>query len=183
MNKLAAIFPFHRLSRLADCLAVALAVSLPLSTSATGILAVLWLLAVAPTLDVATVRRELATAAGGLPVLLWALAAAGMFWADVPWAERLDGLNAYHKLLFILLFLAQFRRSERGAWVMIGFLLSCVALLVLSWILWLLPTSLWPVREFAIPVKDRIAQATLFVACIFSCWMSRSISGATAGAA
>ena len=62
-------------ARVADGLAVALAVSLPWSTSATGILAVLWLLVLVPTLDRAALRRVLTTPAGGLPVLLWALGA------------------------------------------------------------------------------------------------------------
>ena len=64
-------FDRARLARIADGLAVAVAVSLPWSTSATGILVVLWLLALIPTLDWAEVRRELATPAGGLPVLLF----------------------------------------------------------------------------------------------------------------
>ena len=64
--------------QLAGCLAVAVAVSLPWSTSATSILIVLWVLAVLPTLDVSGLRRELASPAGGLPVLLWALAVVGM---------------------------------------------------------------------------------------------------------
>ncbi|MGD0026668.1 MAG: ligase, partial [Xanthobacteraceae bacterium] len=68
-------FDLKTFAQLADWLAVGVAVSLPWSTSATGILIVLWLVAVLPTLDAAAVRRELATAAGGLPVLLWALAA------------------------------------------------------------------------------------------------------------
>ena len=55
--------------RVADCLAVAVAISLPWSTSATGILIVLWLIALAPTLDLAAIRREVMTPAGGLPVL------------------------------------------------------------------------------------------------------------------
>ena len=59
-------------ARIADGLAVAVAVSLPWSTSATSILVVLWLLALIPTLDWANVRRELLTPAGGLPVLLFA---------------------------------------------------------------------------------------------------------------
>ena len=82
-----------RFERLADWLAVGVAVSLPWSTSATGILIALWMVATLPTLDVASVRRELLTAAGGLPVLLWVLAAVGMLWADVSWAERIGSLG------------------------------------------------------------------------------------------
>ena len=72
---LAASLNRTRLVPIADGLAVAVAVSLPWSTSATSILIVLWMIAVLPTLDVASVRREAMTPAGGLPVLLWALGA------------------------------------------------------------------------------------------------------------
>ena len=75
------------LARIADGLVAALAVSLPWSTSATGILVVLWLIALVPTLDPASVRREVMSAAGGLPLLLWGLGVAGMLWADLPWAD------------------------------------------------------------------------------------------------
>src|SRR6266536_494118 len=77
-SSLAASLNRTRLVPIADGLAVA--VSLPWSTSATSILIVLWLIAVVPTLDVASVRREAMTPAGGLPALLWALGALGMLW-------------------------------------------------------------------------------------------------------
>src|SRR5882672_2925851 len=113
------------LARIADGLAAAVAVALPWSTSATAILIVLWLIALVPTLDAAALRREIMSAAGGLPVLLWALGAIGMLWADVSWSERLGGLSGFHKLLFIPLLLAQFRRrSARAEWVILGFLAS-----------------------------------------------------------
>src|ERR1700681_3351019 len=111
----------QKLNQFADWLAVAIAVSLPWSTSASGILIALWLVAFLPILDVAAVRRELATAAGGLPVLLWVLAAVGMLWADVTWSERFAGLGGFNRLLVIPLLLAQFRRSDRGAFVLYGF--------------------------------------------------------------
>jgi hypothetical protein len=82
-----------RLTQIADWAAVGAAVSLPWSTSVTSILLVVWLLTLLPTLNVAMVRREVETAAGGLPVLLWLLAAVGMLWADVSWAERIQGLG------------------------------------------------------------------------------------------
>ena len=53
--------------RLADFFAAALAASLPWSTTATGVLAVLWLLAIVPALDLACLRRVCLTPAGYLP--------------------------------------------------------------------------------------------------------------------
>lgn len=154
------------LPRLADYLVVAVAISLPWSTSATSILILLWLLVLIPTLDFAELRRELLTPAGGLPVLLWVLAAAGTLWADVGWADRLYGLRYYHKLLVIPLLLIQFRRSPIGWHVLTGFLASCTVLLALSWILKLWPSLHWSdKRALGIPTKDRIVQAVEFVIC------------------
>ena len=51
------IFDRDRLSRVADVLAVVLVFSLPWSTSATSIVAGLWLLALVPSLDPAALRR------------------------------------------------------------------------------------------------------------------------------
>lgn len=87
-----------KLARLADGLVVAVAVSLPWSTSATAILVALWLFVLVPTLRWADMRRELATPAGGLPVLLVALGLAGMLWADVTVLARWKGLDSFLKL-------------------------------------------------------------------------------------
>jgi hypothetical protein len=162
----------ERQTRIADGLAIALAISLPWSTSATSILAVLWLIAVIPLLDLTTLRREISTPAGGLPVLLWALGVIGMLWAvDVPFKERIGGLSGFHKLLFIPLLMIQFRRSTRGAWVLIGYLASCSALLVASWADLLqravLQQPIWTTRFPGVVVKDYIALDMEFVVCAF----------------
>ena len=150
----------------ADWLAVAIAVSLPWSTSATAILVVLWLIALVPSLDPAQLRGELQSAAGGLPVLLWLLAALGMLWADATWAERLDGLGGFHRLLVIPLLLTQFRHSARGVYPLYGFLVSCAVLLVMSVVTSLAAFSVAG-KEPGIPVKDYIAQSTEFLVCGF----------------
>jgi O-antigen ligase len=156
-----------RLAPIADGLVVAVAVSLPWSTSATGILVVLWLIALAPTLDGASLRREVVSPAGGLPVLLWALGALGMLWADASWSERIAGLSGFHKLLVIPLLLAQCRRSDHGRWVLLGFLASALALLVVSWVLALAPGLTWRGKEPGVPVKNYILQSGIFAICAF----------------
>lgn len=156
------------LEPLADWLAVAVAVSLPWSTTATGILVVLWLLALLPTFELAAVRYELGTAAGGLPVLLFGLGAAGMLWADVSWGERLVGFSSFHRLLAIPLLLAQFRRSEHGMRVLAGFCASVTGVLLLSWALVLFPALPWRANDFGVPVKDYILQSEDFLMCAFA---------------
>src|SRR5258705_6256647 len=157
-----------RLVQIADGLATAVAVSLPWSTSATSILIALWLIALVPTLDAASVRREVSSAAGGLPVLLWLLGAVGMLWADVSWSERIAGLSGFHKLLFIPLLLAQFRRSGQAKWAILGFLASSVVLLVVSWALVLTPGLTWRGHiSLGVPVKNYIMQSAIFAICAF----------------
>jgi hypothetical protein len=161
-------FDRARLALLADWLAVCVAVSLPWSTSATAICILVWLLVLLPTLNAAALRRELDTAAGGLPVALWFLAALGMLWADVSWSERINGLGGFHRLLMVPLLLAQFRRSQHGAWVLYGFLCSATVLLFMSWALVLLPGLDWRGKMPGVPVKDYIFQSTEFLICAFA---------------
>jgi O-antigen ligase len=151
---------------IADGLVVSIAVSLPWSTSATAILIVLWFISLVPTLDAASLRREAMSPAGGLPALLWLLGAAGMLWAHTSWSERIADLSGFHKLLFVPVLLAQFRRSGRGHWVLLGLLGSSSALLLTSWILALLPGLTWRGKVvIGVPVKDYIFQSELFAIC------------------
>lgn len=70
----------------ADALAMAVVVSLPWSTSATGILIVLWILSMLRFLSFSRLERSLydlrklaSTLAGGVPILLWLLAVCQKF--------------------------------------------------------------------------------------------------------
>ena len=155
-----------QLGKIADYLAVAVAVSLPWSTSATGILLALWLIALAPSIMWSDLRRELLTAAGGLPVVLFLLGAVGMLWADVTWHERWGGLDGFVRLLVIPLLIVQFRRSGGGNRVLVGFLLSCAALLVASFVVRIWPDiHPRPPGNEGVPVKSYIVQSLEFTMC------------------
>ncbi len=148
-----------------DWLAVAVAVSLPWSTSATSILVAVWFLALIPTLTWSDVRRELMTPVGGLPVLLLLLGALGMVWANVPLDARLGGLDGFVKLLVVPLLIVQFRRSDRGDKVLIGFLTACVALLVASVVVRLFPELPRGSTDRGVAVKNYIVQSAEFAIC------------------
>ncbi|MGB9394077.1 MAG: ligase, partial [Pseudolabrys sp.] len=151
--------------RISDGLMVAVAVSLPWSTSATSILLVLWLLGCCPTLEWSVVRRELMTPAGGLPVLLFMLGVLGMAWADVTLLERWKGLDGFFKLLVIPLLMVHFRRSDNGMRVFIGFLFACVALLIASWIVTVWPDIPKGSIDPGVAVKAYIVQSAEFTVC------------------
>jgi O-antigen ligase len=159
----------ERLPKLADGLAVALAISLPWSTSATSIVAALLLLALIPTIDIPALKKVILTPACGAPLILVALGAAGMFWGGIPWADHVNGISSFLKLLFIPLLLFQFSRSEHASEVLAGFLISCGLLLICSWILLAWPVIPWPgaIRTLGVPVKDYISQSAMFTICIF----------------
>jgi hypothetical protein len=160
-------FDRARLGRIADWLVVAIAVSLPWSTSMSAILIVLWLIAVVPCLGLASIWHEVKTPAGGLPVMLWAFAALAMLWAGVSWSERIYGLRGFHKLIFIPVLLAQVRRSDRAKWAIFGFFISSLVLLALSW---MTPYPGFLGRDKAdvgVPVKDYVLQSAIFTTCVF----------------
>lgn len=158
----------ERFEKVADIFAVLLAASLPWSTSATGILAVLWLLAFIPSCDVASLRRIVSSPAGAWPLALVAFGAVGLLWADVSWAEGGNGLSSFLKLLCIPLLMTQFGRSERAHHVLIGFFGSCILLLILSWAIFFWPRLPFvdPFKTPGVPVKDYFSQGVMFTICL-----------------
>jgi O-antigen ligase len=171
---LSALFDRAFFARAADWLVIGVALALPWSTSATGILIAIWLATVLVALQPAAVKHELLSLAGGLPVLLWGLAAIGMLWADVDWQSRLAGLGSFHKLLIIPLLIAQFRRSERGNSIVLGFLISSTAVLAVSYFLVFAPGLNWRGHSYlpgvpmlGVPVHDYVYQSSSFFICGF----------------
>jgi O-antigen ligase len=161
-------FGHQKLAEIADILVVAIAVSLPWSTSATTILVVLWFVALVPTLRWADIACEFSTPAGGLPVALVTLGLIGMLWSDVTLIEKWRGFDSFVKLLAIPFLFVQFRRSDRGMWVFAGYLYSCTALLVVSLVVLAIP----PLADRfmhadLVLVKNAATQSGEFVTCIF----------------
>lgn len=157
-----------RQALVADSLALALVASVPLSTSATAILAVAWLISMVATLrrgDVGVVRAH---AALWLPFAFVALGIVGMLWADVAWIERWKGLDSFLKLAAIPLLILQFRRSNRALlalWVYLG---ACAVVLALSTLFYAMPSLYWrDMFTFPAPFKNNATQSGEFVACIF----------------
>jgi hypothetical protein len=156
-------------ARVADYLAVALVASLPWSTSATSILAALWLIFAIPGLDPRSLRRVSMEPAAYWPLILVALGAAGMLWADVTWPERFNGIGSFLKLLLIPLLICHFSDSKSARPVLIGFICSGTLLLIYSWALFVWPElpAASATKARGIPVKDYISQSAMFAICLF----------------
>src|SRR5262249_23589856 len=157
-----------RLGQIADGLVTAVVGLFSWATSPASLLILVWVLSLVPTLPSAPVRRAVPSAAGRLSPPPSGLGAIGMLWADVSWSDRIAGLSGFHKLLFIPLLLAQFRRSGQAKWAIFGFLASSVVLLVVSWALVLIPGLAWRGhKSLGVPVKDYIMQSVIFAICAF----------------
>jgi O-antigen ligase len=153
---------------IADWLAVAAAVALPWSTSVTYILVGAWAVILIPTIDPDDWRDVIKHPAAWLPLALIGFAVLGMTWATgVEWKSRFEGLTSFLKLLAIPLLLVQFRTSPRAHTVLIAFLVSCSALLLVSWIM--VVTGMKPITKnatsYGVPVRDYIVQSQEFILC------------------
>ncbi|UPK08297.1 O-antigen ligase family protein [Bradyrhizobium sp. 170] len=152
-----------------DLIAVLVAALLPWSTSGVSIGIVLWLAAIATTLELRPFLHSLKRPICVLPIALVALAAMGTLWSDAPWSARTYALSPATKLLVLPFLLYHFERSTRGMWVFIAFLASCTLLTVASWIVAIDPgLSLKAPGEptgHGIFVKNYIDQSQEFLLC------------------
>jgi O-antigen ligase len=156
-----------------DLVTVLIAILLPWSTSGVAIAAVLWLIALIPTLELRPFLRSLARPISALPIAIFALALVGTLWSDAAWGARLYAISPTAKLLMLPLLLYHSERTGRGAWVFIAFLASSTLLMVMSWIVFFDPDlSLKPqissglyVPTKGIFVKNYIDQSQEFVLC------------------
>lgn len=149
-----------------DICAVLVAVSLPWSTSLMAIFAAALLVAMAPFLDVRALLQSLKRPICALPIALFALAAVGTLWSDTPWGARLYAVGPAAKFLMLPVLIYHFERSARGVQVFIGFLVSCMLLMAMSWIVAFDPRlALKPGAEYGVPVKNYIDQSQEFALC------------------
>jgi O-antigen ligase len=149
-----------------DVFAILVAVSLPWSTSLVAIFAVALLVAMGPFLDVRAFLQSLQRPICALPIALVALAVVGTLWSDAPWGARLYAISPTAKLLVLPVLLYHFERSTRGVQVLIAFMVSCVLLLAMSWVVAFDPRlALKSGGAYGVPVKDYIDQSQEFALC------------------
>lgn len=151
-----------------DLIAVLVAVLLPWSTSGVAIGMVLWLVALATTLELRSFLRSLRRPICALPIAFFVLAVLGTLWSDAAWGARIHALGPVAKLLALPFLFYHFERSTRGMWVLVGFLVSCTLLVPVSWLVMLEPGLALKKDgvERGIFVKNYIDQSQEFVLCV-----------------
>jgi len=155
-------------AKTADIFAALIALSLPWSTSLTGIFVAAWLVTVAPTLDIRLFLESLKRPISALPIALFALALLGTLWSDASWGVRLYAVSPTAKLLVLPILFYHYERSTRGTWVFAAFLASCTLLMAMSWIVAFYPgltLKAADVAERGIFVKNHIDQSQEFALC------------------
>ena len=124
------------------------------------------LIAMVPYIDVKALQHSLKRPISLAPLLLVALAVLGTLWSDVPWGARLYAIGPTAKLLVLPALFYHFERSERGLWVFIAFLTSCVLMALMSSLVAFNPTlALKAHADRGIFVKNYIDQGQEFSLC------------------
>jgi O-antigen ligase len=150
----------------ADIFVILIALSLPWSTSLVAIFAAALLVTMVPFLDVRAFLLSLKRPVSALPLALFALAVVGTLWSDASWGTRLYAIGPTVKLLMLPVLLFHFERSSRGVQVLAAFLLSCVLVLAMSWIVAFDPgLALKSGAAYGVPVKNYIDQSHEFTLC------------------
>jgi hypothetical protein len=149
-----------------DIFIVLIALSLPWSTSLVAIFAVAALVTIVPFFDAKAFLQSLKRPVSVLPVALFALALVGTLWSDAPWGARLYAVGPTAKLLMLPVLFYHFERSARGMQVFAAFLLSCILLMAMSWLVAFDPLlALKSGAEYGVPVKNYIDQSQEFALC------------------
>lgn len=158
-----------------DLLLVPVAAALPWSTSVFSILMAIWLISLTVTIDPRRFAAFMTRPACWLPVALFALALLGTLWSAAPWNERVHAASQVAKLFVLPLVLYHFERSQRGTWVLVSFLTSCVLMMVMSFLVFYEPSLTLKQAELTggayepirgIFVKNYIDQSQEFALCV-----------------
>jgi len=171
----------HDKLRVANALAILMALALPWSTTIFSVFVGMWLVSLAIVIRLDQLSPILKSPPCLVIVATFAFCIIGMLWSDASFESRLHAASTVVKLLALPLLIYQFERSSSGIAVFIAFLASCTILLLLSWLNWFDPrTVLFSTRVVGVPVKNWITQGVEFVLCFFgaialsiNCWQAR----------
>ncbi|MGY4403630.1 O-antigen ligase family protein [Bradyrhizobium sp. USDA 3315] len=149
-----------------DLAIMLMAAALPWSTSVTIVIALTVLVMMLITYGPRKMLGDVSRPAYALPIAIVGMAAIGTFWThDVSWPDRLHALEKVLKLVWVLPFAFHFRRTGCAQWVFGTYVISNLALLAFSFMLFFSPDlfHLIGAKEPGVPVKNYIDQSQGFV--------------------
>jgi O-antigen ligase len=124
------------------------------------------LITMVPYLDLEAFLRSLKRPIAIAPIALFVIALVGTLWSDAVWGARFYAVGPAAKLLVLPALLYHFERSERGLWVFVAFLGSCVLMAAMSTAVAFDPAlALKPNADRGIFVKNYIDQSQEFSLC------------------
>ena len=115
-----------------DLLTGLIAILLPWTTTGVSIAVALWAIAFAFTIDLRDFLASLKRPVSALPAAFVALVLLGMLWSEGSLQDATRQLSQVGKLLVLPLLIYHFGRSPRGTAVFTAFLVSCIALSLVS---------------------------------------------------
>jgi len=154
--------------RATDVCFILVALALPWSTSLTAIFTAAAIVTMVPFFDAKAFLQSMNRPISLLPVALFFLAVVGTLWSEAPWGARLYAIGPTAKLLMLPLLFYHFQRSTRGVQVFMAFLVSCILLMGMSWLVVYDPSLTLKSKEIAsrgIFVKNYIDQSQEFALC------------------
>ncbi len=155
----------------ADVLSALLAVALPWSTTAFLILLAPLLVVICGSVDVKMFLRSARRAPSRISIAFFLLALFGVLWSEAGVSNGLHGLGPLVKFLVLPFFLYYFEKSGRGAWVLAAFLVSCILLLINSWLITFEPGLAFKTgrccgEDYGVSVRNYIDQSQEFSICL-----------------
>ena len=167
--------------RIADYCAIAVAITLPWSTSGAAISIAAWLVFALASLDWRNAQRELLSPRSLFPVLLFALCVLATLWSEASGPERLRAVQTYVRFLALPVLFLHFGVSQRALHVLVAYLASNVVLLAASYGSFFFPKLVPAKGGIGVPIKSYIAQSFEFIICAlgltaaaFGDWKSRN---------
>jgi O-antigen ligase len=155
----------------ADVLAVLLAAALPWSTTAFLVFLGPLVAIICGSVNVEVFARSVRRPPSAISIVFFIFAASGVFWSEAGFSTGVHALSPLVKFLVLPFLLYYFEVSERSAWVIAAFLLSCVVLLINSWVIIFEPTLAFKTgrccgEDYGVPVRNYIDQSQEFGVCL-----------------
>lgn len=152
------------------CVAIIAAIAAPASTAVTGVACVVVLLTWLISGQVwQSLKRSAVQPAGKMLLLFFAWLVISSLYADTSWADKIDTLSSWKKLLFTFVLFGLFYESQWKARFIYCYLAAMSLAAVIAVPLWMLDITVRPGREAGIFMTNHSSQSLAFVVAALCC--------------